>query len=145
MVAAGASIWILGLAVTAALSHGLQAAAYEERRQKYQRRRAGRSREAVHRKLLYIKGRRSLLASLYDHGQRLLSGGDHGLDAALALLPEETRREVVDRTAPMVRAWGLLNANNRTLLIALMALVGEPAFYFLIVVTLFNLIMLALM
>ncbi|HEY8352561.1 MAG TPA: hypothetical protein VIK87_08460, partial [Sphingomonadales bacterium] len=44
-----------------------------------------------------------------------------------------------------VLAWGLLNANKRTLLIAIFAFLDAPAFYFLLEVTLFNLAMLLLM
>lgn len=150
MVAAGESVAVAALGVVAALSHALQAAAYEERRQKYQRRCAGRSREAVHGKLLFVDGRRSFLASIYDRGQKLVAGPESGLDEALTRLGSgpggaELRREIVGRTAPMVLAWGLLNANKRTLLIAVFAFLDAPAFYFLLEVTLFNLAMLLLM
>lgn len=149
LLVAGSDVSVLWLAIAAALSHALQAAAYEERRQKYQRRRAGRSRDGVHEKLLLVHGKRSFLAALYDKGQKLLAGPDSGLDEALERLreaPDGAARAVtiVDRTAPMVRAWGILNANKRTLLITVFAFLGEPATYFLLEVTVFNIVLLFL-
>lgn len=149
LMAAGAPASIWWLAVAAGLSHAVQAAGYEERRQKYQRRLSGTARDAVSDKLLKIKGRRSFLADLYDAAQKLVAGGDHGLDDKLAALRQSSHNRqlaalVVDRTVPMVRAWSLLNANNRTLLIFIFCLIGEPQLYFLFELTVLNLLLVVL-
>jgi len=142
------SVW--WLVVGAGVSHAIQAAGYEERRQKYQRRHAGVLRDNVQSKLLEVKGKRSFWAGLYDKVQKLVSGGDYGLDEALSGLRAvpgqgQAVTALISRTAPMVKAWGLLNANNRTALIAVFALLGQPALYFLFEIVVFNLVMMVLM
>ncbi|MCJ9429626.1 CDP-alcohol phosphatidyltransferase family protein [Kordiimonas marina] len=146
----GSPVSIWWLVIGAGLSHAVQAAGYEERRQKYQRRHAGVLRDNVQSTLLEVKGRRSFWAGLYDKVQKLVSGGDYGLDDALAGLravPGQAQAvtALISRTAPMVKSWGLLNANNRTALIAVFALLGQPALYFLFEIVVFNLVMMVLM
>ncbi|MBV1901955.1 MAG: CDP-alcohol phosphatidyltransferase family protein [Kordiimonadaceae bacterium] len=145
----GASNAIWWLVLTSGVAHGIQAAAYEERRQKYQRRVEGLGRD-VQEGLLVIDGKRSAFASGYDKVQRFLSGGDYGLDAKLAELRAKPDAKAcsdyfVNQTAPMVKAWGLLNANNRTFLIFLCALMGAPIWFFIIQLTVFNLLLVGLM
>jgi len=142
------AIW--WLVVGAGVSHAVQAAGYEERRQKYQRRLDGICREKVQETLLQIDGKQSFLASLYDSAQKLVAGGDYGLDKQLAALGESKEGKhhaatLVAKTVPMVRTWGLLNANNRTFLIFIFAFIGQPAFYFAFELVVLNFVLLALM
>lgn len=135
MVAGGMSPWIWALVVGAGIAHAVQAAGYEERRQKYQRRLDGICREDVEETLLQVDGKRSFLAAFYDGAQKLVAGGDYGLDAKLgAMRCSEAGKEdacaLVHRTVPMVKAWGLLNANNRTFLIFVAAFFGRPELFF---------------
>ena len=125
------SVW--WLVVGAGVSHAIQAAGYEERRQKYQRRTDGIGRKQVQDTLLVVNGKKSFWASLYDAGQKLVSGGDYGLDNRLEELrtkDPEKAKAIVEHTTSMVRSWGILNANNRTLLIFVAALLGQPALYY---------------
>ncbi len=135
LMAAGypASIW--WLVVGAGVSHAVQAAGYEERRQKFQRRRAGLDRVDTAANVLDVNGRRSVIATLYDGAQKLVAGGDYGLDDQLARLRKGRSNQrladlIVESSIPMVKAWSLLNANNRTALIFVFCLVGEPLLYF---------------
>lgn len=133
LIETGYSLSVWWLVVGAGVSHAIQAAGYEERRQKYQRRLEGVGRNQAQDSLLVVNGKKSFWAGLYDMGQKLVAGGDYGLDGRL----DELRRDnpsqadaIVQKTASMVRAWGILNANNRTLLIFLAALLGQPALYY---------------
>ena len=139
----GLSSWWLVLA--ASLSHAVQAAGYEERRQKYQRRLKQLDRGQMQGGLLQVRGRKSLLATIYDFAQKLVSGGDYGLDEVLAAQKKDDARAIIRGTAPMVRAWAILNANNRTFLIFIFAYMGKPALYFMFEITVFNAVMLALL
>lgn len=140
------SIW--WIVIGAGLSHAVQAAGYEERRQKYQRRRDGLMREVAQGSLLTVDGKKSFLAAFYDSAQKLVSGGDYGLDAAIDRVRIHDAKEaslLVAKTRPMVKAWGLLNANNRTLLIFLFAIGGAPVYYFLFELIVWNIALVALM
>ena len=139
----GLSSWWLVLA--AGLSHAVQAAGYEERRQKYQRRLNQLGRGQMQGGLLHVGGRKSALATIYDLAQKLVSGGDYGLDGALAELKKKDAREIIRGTAPMVRAWAILNANNRTFLIFIFAYMGKPALYFTFEIIVLNAVMFALL
>ena len=44
----------------------------------------------------------------------------------------------------MVKLWGWLNANNRTILIAIMAFINQPILYFILETTLLNLLLIIL-
>jgi len=150
MIASGAPTSIWWLVIAAGVAHGIQAAGYEERRQKYQRRLEGICREDVEETLLKIDGKKSLLASVYDAAQKLVAGGDYGFDGKLAALrtTEEGKEEacaLVHRTVPMVKIWGLLNANNRTFLIFAVALFGRPELFFLFELVVLSAIMAVLM
>ncbi|MEM9880128.1 MAG: CDP-alcohol phosphatidyltransferase family protein [Pseudomonadota bacterium] len=142
------SIWLL--IVAAALSHAVQAAGYEERRQKYQRRMRGQDRADTQSKLLVVDGKRSFWAMFYEGMQRIVSGSQTGLSQHLSNLRAsgsdgaDQAEALVSKTALMVRAWGLLNANNRTFLIFVFALLGQPLYYFLLEVIGFNLLLLVL-
>lgn len=144
LIETGNSLSIWWLVIAAGISHAVQAAGYEERRQKYQRRLKKLDRDQTQGSLLQINGKKSVLAALYDMAQKLVSGGDYGLDEALAKLPTEQAKNAVRATAPMVKAWAILNANNRTVLIFIFAFIGQPAFYFAFEVVVFNFVLLAL-
>jgi len=142
------SVW--WLIIGAGISHGVQAAGYEERRQKYQRRLNGIDRDQVQENLLTIKGKRSAVAAVYDYAQKLVAGGNYGMDQKLAILrtTAEGRPQaayLVAQTVPMVRAWGVLNANNRTALICIFAFIGQPALYFAFELLVFNFVLVVLM
>jgi len=150
IVDSGAPLAIWWLVVGAGLSHAVQAAGYEERRQKYQRRLDGIRRDAVEEERLTVDGKKSALAVVYDHAQKFVAGGDHGLDEKLEKL--RTSKDgiqqatiLVARTVPMVRAWGLLNANNRTFLIFLFALLDQPLMYFAFEFFILNFVLVILM
>lgn len=150
IISTGAPATVWWLVVGAGLSHAVQAAGYEERRQKYQRRLNGISREMVEENLLTVGGKKSALAIIYDLAQKAVAGRDYGLDAKLVALRgkeggESLAMALVAKTVPMVRTWGLLNANNRTFLIFIFALMGQPLWYFIFEVTVLNMILLWLM
>lgn len=128
----GASVWIWGLAVLAAICHAVQAAGYEERRQQFQRRTRGSERADIASGLLEVGGKKSALASMYDRAQTFAAGGAGPLDEKLGALRarSEDTQSVVNQTAPIVRAWAILNANNRTFAIFITALMGQPEWYF---------------
>ncbi|HHI88747.1 MAG TPA: CDP-alcohol phosphatidyltransferase family protein [Hellea balneolensis] len=131
----GASPWIWALGVVSALSHALQAAGYEERRQIFQRRMRGLSRKEVSENLLHVGEKKSVLATIYDRFQTLTSPKPSKLDVNIEAcrqqgMDAEKISSLVARTSPIVRAWGLLNANNRTIMLAVCAGLGHPLWYF---------------
>ncbi len=149
LIETGSSIHIWWLVIGAGLSHAVQAAGYEERRQKYQRRLKGIDRTDVEEKLLKIDGKKSYLASIYDKAQKIVAGGDYGFDKLLSELSTTSNgktdaQTLIKQTIPMVKAWGLLNANNRTFLIFVFAALGQPAFYFAFELVVLNIVMLIL-
>jgi len=150
LMASGYSAGIWWLVVGAGVSHAVQAAGYEERRQKYQRRCAGLDRADATANVLDVNGRRSVLATLYDGAQKIVAGGDYGLDEQLARLRKGRTNQlladlILESSIPMVKAWSLLNANNRTALIFIFCLVGEPQFYFAFELIVLNFVLLALL
>ena len=143
----GSMTWVLMGA--AGLSHAIQAAAYEERRQIYQRRLKRVDRATVTDDLFVVEGNRPALAVVYDWMQRMASGGSRKLDAALLGLetrgvPRMAIDELVTQTAPLVRRWSILNSNNRTIMLAAFALAGQPILYFIYEIMILNLVFLAL-
>lgn len=145
----GASPWVWGLGILAALSHGLQSAGYEERRQKYQRRLKGTNRDQVNASLLTVKGKSSSVAQTYDKIQKVVSGGESPLDAAIdaqraASNSEVSASNLLKSTASIVKAWALLNANNRTIMIALFAFLGQPILYFFYEIVILNIVLIGL-
>ena len=150
LVETGSSLSVWWLVLGAGVSHAVQAAAYEERRQKYQRRFSGVLRGNLQHGLVVINGKKSWLAVIYDAAQRVFSGGDYGLDEHLENLRDSERGArhatyLIGQTAQMVRAWGILNANNRTVLIFICALIGQPAFYFAFELLVFNIVLVILL
>jgi len=137
------ALWVWALVLGAAISHAIQSAGYEERRQKLQRRLKGVNRTDGSEGVLGKNGEKSFLASGYDKVQLLVSGKPTGLDQALSTLKgdENKRISVINKTVPMVKAWGLLNANNRTIFIAIVAYLGQPELFFMLEVAVLNVIM----
>ena len=148
----GASLWIFPLAILAGLSHGLQSVGYEERRQKYQRRLKGIKREQINNNnLLDIRGNSSWLVEKYDRCQRFVSGGESPLDRVIESYRSSSSPEsetsaigLVERTAKIVRAWALLNANNRTIMLAFIAILGRPELYFIYEIVILNIVFIGL-
>jgi CDP-diacylglycerol---serine O-phosphatidyltransferase len=150
LVETGFPIGVWWLVLGAGISHGVQAAAYEERRQKYQRRIDGISRDKVQESLLVVDGKKSTLAGSYDFLQKLVGGNGADLDNKLVTLNGgiEGKRladSIVARTVPMVKAWGLLNANNRTFLIFVFAFIGQPALFFAFELLVLNFVLIVLL
>ena len=140
-------VWLLALAAGA--SHAVQAAGYEERRQKYQRRTRGIERSEVTDKLLSVDGKKSALAGIYDAAQRLVSGGTSPLDTKLKQMRDDNAsfgdvQTLINKTSGIVKAWALLNANNRTIAIAIFAALGLPALYFVYEIVVLNIILIGL-
>lgn len=141
------AVWVL--AIGAAISHAVQAAGYEERRQKYQRRSKGISRDQVTDDLLSVDGKKSFLAGIYDAAQRLVSGGGSVLDTKLqnlrsAGVSEPRIQTTINKTSKIVKAWSLLNANNRTIMIAVFAALQRPALYFIYEIIVLNIVLIGL-
>lgn len=141
---AGGSLWVWLLVLLAGISHAVQAAGYEERRQKFQRRSRGKIREEIAENLLSVDGKKSALAAVYDSMQRLVAGRKTNLDNILAKTPENAQT-LINQTAPIVRTWALLNANNRTVMIAVFATLGRPVLYFLYEIILLNMVLAGLL
>jgi len=139
------AVWLL--AIGAALSHAVQAAGYEERRQKYQRRSKGVSRDDVTNKLLSVDGKKSFLAGLYDSAQKFVSGGGSALDTKLESMRAtgaETQ-STINQTSKIVKAWSLLNANNRTIMISVFAAFQRPELYFVYEIIVLNIVLIGLL
>lgn len=150
LIASGSPQTIWFLVVSAGISHAVQAAAYEERRQRYQRRSKGVSRQTANENLLEVNGKKPLFAGAYDWIQKFVSGDPAPLDRALEKLrtvgaSADIVQSAVNRTALVVRRWSLLNANNRTFMIALTAFFGEPVLYFVYEVVVLNAIFMILL
>ncbi len=146
----GASHWVWALGAVSALSHAVQAAGYEERRQLFQRRMRGLSRKEISEKLLKIGEKKSALAVLYDRFQTFASPQSDVLDEKLAAwrqqgMSEQKITEVIGGTSPIVRAWGLLNANNRTIMLAIFAALKHPLWYFVFEAVVLNLVFVVLL
>ncbi|MBT8471047.1 MAG: CDP-alcohol phosphatidyltransferase family protein [Marinicaulis sp.] len=149
MIKAGAPLSVWFVVIGAGVSHAIQAAAYEERRQRFQRRSNGHKRSVTNENLLHINGRQSFFAVGYDWIQRLASGAAGQLDEALEKLRKSDAslsviQSAVNQTALLVRQWSILNANNRTLLIAVAAFFGQPILYFAYELIVLNAVLVAL-
>lgn len=141
------TVWLL--AIAAAISHGLQAAAYEERRQKYHRRLTGIQRDQIAAKLKQIAGKPSLLAWAYDAVQKLSATKHSPLDDYLQQsasdLDQAAVQKIVNKSRPTVRLWALLNANNRTIMLAITAVIGQPQWFFYFELIVLNLVFIGLL
>ena len=150
MIFAGSSPLIWLLVIAAGMSHAVQAAAYEERRQRYQRRSRGVSRDDANKRLLHVGGNSSAIALIYDRIQRLASSKETPLDEVLFSLRKrqdsgDIIQSAANRTALVVRRWSILNANNRTIMITLACFIGRPIFYFAYELVVLNMILVGLL
>jgi CDP-diacylglycerol--serine O-phosphatidyltransferase len=145
MIHTGAPYAIWWLIIGAGFSHAIQSAAYEERRQKFQRRHKGLERNVINDSLIHVEGQKSFIAVCYNFLQKIAEGPQSSLDKKLGLLQKYgddlKRIEAINKTKEMVKLWGWLNANNRTILIAIMAFINQPILYFILETTLLNLLL----
>ena len=137
-------IWVLVIA--AAFSHGIQSASYEERRQKYHRRLNRLDRDIIAAKHNEVAGKKSVIANIYDSVQQAFSSRNSPLDSWMSQ-PQRSSCDIqraANKTIPMIHAWGLLNANNRTFMLLVMALAGKPEWFFIYELVILNLLFIAL-
>lgn len=144
--------WAWALAACAGAAHAVQSAAYEMQRQDYNFWGWGRLSAALPKLDAKPKGITGYLHQLYARVQLWASGGAAGFHAELAArLRASPRQEATLRAAyreyfaPVIRRWGLLCANYRTLGLFIAALVKLPALYFVFEIVGFSAILLILL
>ena len=112
----------LALAIVSGACHAVQSAWYEGEREAWKRRARG----------VFTTEIRPLSAAgiegLYNRVESRLGSGARAIDAALAANPGLLAAYLA-ATAPLVRGLSILSANNRTLVIALACLAGNPRLY----------------
>lgn len=112
----------LALAIVSGACHAVQSAWYEGEREAWKRRARG----------VFTTEIRPLSAAgiegLYNRIESRLGSGARAIDTALAANPGLLAAYLA-ATAPMVRGLSILSANNRTLVIALACLAGNPRLY----------------
>ncbi len=112
----------LALALVSGGFHAMQSAWYEGEREAWKRRARGSFATEVRPPSgMGIEG-------LYNRVEQRLGSGARAIDAALAARPELLPR-YLGETAPLVRRLSLLSANNRTIVIALACIAGNPRLY----------------
>ncbi|MBC7520414.1 MAG: CDP-alcohol phosphatidyltransferase family protein [Sandarakinorhabdus sp.] len=113
---------VLVLALVSGACHAVQSAWYEGEREAWKRRARGIfTTEAAAPSGLGIEG-------LYNSVERRLGSGARDIDGLLAARPDRLPA-YLQATAPMVRGLCILSANNRTIVIALACLAGNPRLY----------------
>ena len=136
--------WAWGIAAAAALSHFIQANAYETGRKTYRRWVYGATwmRQNLQRSSLPQRA----LGGLYMAVSNLVSPGEAALEAAMAPLlaaggprADFARRLYRDRQAPIVKRGGMLGGNSRTIAAFLSMLAGSPLWFFLFEIVVLNL------
>lgn len=113
---------ILALALVSGAFHAVQSAWYEGEREAWKRRARG---------VFATEARPPSgtgIEALYNRVEQRLGSGARSIDAVLAADPGK-RDAYLAATAPLVRRLSLLSANNRTIVIALACLAGEPRLY----------------
>jgi phosphatidylserine synthase len=149
--------WVWWLVALAGLCHAVQSAAYEVQRQEYNF--WGWSRKSVDMMLVNAQPRGTLAASpvemllrFYTRVQFLAAGVSvefhKKLDVILGAQPERSdviRQQYRATFAPVVRRWGVMSANYRTLGIFLCALAGVPLYYFAFEIVGFSVILVMLL
>jgi len=112
----------LALALVSGACHAVQSAWYEGEREAWKRRaRGGFVTEVRAASGLGIEG-------LYNRVERQLGSGARAVDVSLAAHPTMLPAYLA-ATAPLVRGLSILSANNRTIVIALACLAGNPRLY----------------
>ncbi len=144
--------WAWVLVAVSGVAHAVQSAAYEMQRQDYNFWGWGRQSAALPKLDAMPQGVAGHLHHLYARVQLWAAGGAAEFHAAFsAVLAAQPAREAGLRAAyreafaPLVRRWGVLCANYRTLGICIAALLKLPALYFLFEIFGFSALLLLLL
>lgn len=150
--------WVWLVIAVSGICHAVQSAAYELQRQNYNFLGWGRASAALPKpeRLPAGLGWRGRVAAglnlIYIRVQLWASGGAEVFNAAFAALlvarpgaQDALRAAYREYFAPVIRRWGVLSANYRTLGIFLAALLKLPLLYFLFEIVGFSLILVALL
>ena len=150
--------WVWWVIALSGICHAVQSAAYELQRQNYNYLGWGRESAALpkpERRPPAVSGRQrvaALLNLLYVRVQLWVSGGAETFNAEFAALlaarpqaQDALRAAYRESFAPVIRHWGVLSANYRTLGIFLAALAGLPLLYFLFEIVGFSAILVLLL
>jgi phosphatidylglycerophosphate synthase len=112
----------LALALFSGACHAVQSAWYEGEREAWKRRARGSF-------ITEVRAASGLgIEGLYNRVERRLGSGARAVDTALAADPGLLPAYLAG-TAPLVRGLSILSANNRTIVIALACLAGNPRLY----------------
>ncbi len=144
--------WVWALVVLSGAAHAVQSAAYEMQRQDYNFWGWGQQSAALPKLDAKPKGIAGYLHHLYARVQLWASGGAAEFHAEFAaLLAANPRQDATLRAAyreqfaPVIRRWGVLCANYRTLGIFIAALIKLPVLYFVFEIVGFGAILLILL
>lgn len=144
--------WVWALVALSGIAHAVQSAAYEMQRQDYNFLGWGRQSAALPKLDAKPRGIAGYLHQLYARVQLWASAGAADFHEAFAAqLIASPRQEATLRAAyreyfaPVIRRWGVLCANYRTLGLFLAALVKLPLLYFLFEIIGFSAILLILL
>lgn len=144
--------WVWVLVVISGLAHAVQSAAYEMQRQDYNFLGLGRASAALPELAEKPKGIAGLLHHLYARVQLWASAGAGEFHAKFAALiaakPQQEaslRAAYREQFAPVIRRWGVLCANYRTLGIFIAALIKLPVLYFLFEIIGFSAVLIILL
>ncbi|GAN80444.1 CDP-alcohol phosphatidyltransferase family protein [Acidocella aminolytica] len=144
--------WVWALVALSGIAHAVQSAAYEMQRQDYNFLGWGRQSAALPKLDAKPRGIAGYLHQLYARVQLWASAGAADFHQAFAAqLIASPRQEATLRAAyreyfaPVIRRWGVLCANYRTLGLFLAALVKLPLLYFLFEIIGFSAILLILL
>ncbi len=129
--------WVWALAALSGLAHAVQSAAYEMQRQEYNFWGWGRNSAALPELRARPRGLAGWLHHLYARVQVWASGGASEFHTRFARIfaarpaqQKALRAAYRAAFAPLVRRWGVLSANYRTLAIFIAVLLKLPVLYF---------------
>jgi CDP-diacylglycerol--serine O-phosphatidyltransferase len=155
---AGLGSWVWAVVALSGLCHAVQSAAYEVQRQEYDFWGRGKRSAALPARTARVDGltwrnrTAAMLHRLYTAVQLWSSRGTLAFhDRFAALLSAHPDRQLAYRDAyrarfaPLVRRWGVLSSNYRTLAIFLAALLQRPLLYFLFEIIGFSIILMILL
>lgn len=135
--------WAWALAAGAGLSHFVQSNAYESARKTYRRWVYGAN--WMRQDAAGASGVRALLSGLYLGVAALTAPGENAVEAAMT--PRADDPAVRDRYraafAPLVKWAGLMGGNGRTAAGFVAVLIGRPAAFFVIELTMLNVVLIA--
>ncbi|MEY2884868.1 MAG: hypothetical protein RL490_2592 [Pseudomonadota bacterium] len=111
----------LALALVSGACHAMQSAWYEGEREAWKRRARG---------IFGVEPRTARFwgEKLYNDFEAKFGSATRPIDKVLAAHPDRLPA-YLDATAPLVRRLSILSANNRTIVIALACLAGDPRYY----------------